>query len=43
MKTQNDVIVTPYIKISQTLKLESKDNIRQTLHAKRYASGVKSK
>ena len=43
MKTQNDVIMTSYIKILQILKLKSKDNTSQTLHAKFYASKVKNK
>ena len=43
MKHRNDVIVTSYIKISQILKLKSKDNTRQTLHTKFYASRVKNK
>ena len=42
MKTQNDVIVTSYIKISQILKLKSKDNTRQTLYTRFYASRVKT-
>ena len=35
-KHRNDVIVTSYIKILQILKLKSKDNTKQTLHAKFY-------
>ena len=35
--------MTSYIKIKQILKLKSKDNTRQTLHIKFYASGVKTK
>ena len=34
--------MTSYIKIFKILKLESKDNTRQTLHTKFYASGVKT-
>ena len=41
MKRKNDVIVMLYNKILQILKLKSKDNTRQTLHAKVYASRVK--
>ena len=41
-KHRNDVIVRLYIKIEQTLKLKSKDNTKQTLHAKFYASMVKT-
>ena len=43
MKTQNDVIVTSYIKILQILKLKWKDRTSQNLHAKFYASWVKNK
>ena len=42
MKKQNDVIVTSCIKISKILKLKSKDNTRQALHSKFYASKVKT-
>ena len=42
-KHRNDVIVTSYIKISQILKLKSKDIISKTLHAKFYASRIKNK
>ena len=42
-KHRNDVIVTSYIKILQILKLKSKDNTKQTAHAKFYASRVKNK
>ena len=41
-KHRNDVIVTSYIKISQILKLESKDITSKTLHAKFYASRIKT-
>ena len=40
-KHRNDVIVTSYIKISQILKLKSKDITSKTLHAKFYASRIK--
>ena len=43
MKAQNDIIVTSYIKSSQIFILKSKDNTRQTLHTKFYASRVKNK
>ena len=43
MKHKNDVIVTSYIKMLQILKLKSKDNTRETLYAKFYASRVKNK
>ena len=43
MKHRNDVIVTSYIKISQILKLKSKDITSKTLHAKFYASRIKNK
>ena len=42
-KHRNDVIATSYIKNLQILKLKSKDNTKQTLHAKFYASRVKNK
>ena len=42
-KHKNDVIVTSYIKISQILKLKSKNITSKTLHAKFYASRIKSK
>ena len=42
-KHRNDVIVTSYIKISQILKLKSKDITSKTLHAKFYASRIKNK
>ena len=42
-KHRNDVIVTSYIKLSQILKLKSKDITSKTLHAKFYASRIKSK
>ena len=42
-KHRNDVIVTSYIKILQILNLKSKDNTKQTLHPKFYASRVKKK
>ena len=42
-KHRNDVIVTSYIKILQILNLKSKDNTKQTLHAKFYASRVRNK
>ena len=42
-KNRNDVIVTSYIKISQILKLKSKDITSKTLHAKFYASRIKNK
>ena len=41
-KHRNDVIVTSYIKISQILKLKSKDITSKTLHAKFYASRIKT-
>ena len=41
-KHRNDVIVTSYIKISQILKLKSKDITSKTLHAKFYASRIKA-
>ena len=43
MKHKSDVIVMLYNKILQILKLISKDNTRQTLHAKVHASRVKNK
>ena len=42
-KHRNDVIVTSYIKISQILKLKSKDTTSITLHAKFYVSRIKDK
>ena len=42
-KHRNDVIVTLYIEILQILNLKSKDNTKQTLHPKFYASKVKNK
>ena len=42
-KHRNDIIVTSYIKISQILKLKSKDITSKTLHAKFYASRIKNK
>ena len=42
-KHRNDVIMTSYIKISQILKLKSKDITSRTLHAKFYASRIKNK
>ena len=42
-KHRNDVIVTSYIKISQILKLKSKDITNKTLHAKFYAFRIKNK
>ena len=42
-KHKNDVILTSYIKILKILKLKSKDNARQTLHAKFYVSRIKNK
>ena len=42
-KHKNDVIVTSYIKILQISKLESKDITSKTLHAKFYASRIKTK
>ena len=42
-KHRNDVTVTSYIKISQILKLKSKDITSKTLHAKFYDSRIKSK
>ena len=42
-KHRNDVIVTSYIKISQILKLKSKDITSKTLHSKFYASRIKNK
>ena len=42
MKTQNDVILSSYIKILQIYKWKSKDNTRQTLHAN-FVSRVKNK
>ena len=41
-KHRNDVIVTSYIKISQILKFKSKDITSKTLHAKFYASMIKT-
>ena len=41
-KHRNDVIVTSYIKISQILKLKSKDITSKTLYAKFYASRIKT-
>ena len=41
-KHRNDVIVRSYIKISQILKLKSKDITSKTLHAKFYASRIKT-
>ena len=41
-KQRNDVIVTSHIKISQNLKLKSKDITSKTLHAKFYASKIKT-
>ena len=41
-KHRYDVIVTSYIKISQILKLKSKDITSKTLHAKSYASRIKT-
>ena len=41
-KHRNDVIVTSYIKISQILKLKSKDITSKTIHAKFYASRIKT-
>ena len=41
-KHRNDVIMTSYIKISQILKLKSKDITSKTLHAKFYASRRKT-
>ena len=41
-KHRNDVIVTSYIKISQILKLKSNDITSKTLHAKFYASRMKT-
>ena len=41
-KHRNDVIVTSYIKISQIQKLKSKDITSKTLHAKFYASRIKT-
>ena len=41
-KHRNDVIVTSYIKISQILKLKSKDITSKTLHAEFYASRIKN-
>ena len=41
-KHRNDVTVTSYIKISQILKLKSKDITSKTLHAKFYASMIKT-
>ena len=42
-KHRNDVIVKSYIKILKILNLKSKDNTKQTLHAKFYSSRVKDK
>ena len=42
-KHRNDVIVMSYIKILKILNLKSKDNTKQTLHEKFYASRVKNK
>ena len=42
-KHRKDVIVTSYIKILKIFNLKSKDNTKQTLHAKFYVSGVKNK
>ena len=42
MKHRNDVIVTLYFKIFQILKLKSKDITSKTLHAKFYASSIKT-
>ena len=42
-KHRNDVIMTSYIKISQILKLKSKDLTNKTPHAKFYASRIKKK
>ena len=41
-KHRNDVIVKSYIKISYILKLKSKDITNKTLHAKFYASRIKT-
>ena len=41
-KHRNDVIVMPYIKISQILKLKSKDITSKTPHATFYASRIKT-
>ena len=41
-KHRNDFIVKSYIKISQILKLKSKDITSKTLHAKFYASRIKT-
>ena len=41
-KHRNDVIVTSYIKISQILKLKSKDITSKTLRAKFYACRIKT-
>ena len=41
-KHRNDVIVTSNIKISQILKFKSKDITSKTLHAKFYASRIKT-
>ena len=41
-KHRNDVIVMSYIKISQILKLKSKDITSKTLYAKFYASRIKT-
>ena len=42
-KHRDDVIVTSYIKISQILKLKSKDITSKTIHAKFYVSRIKNK
>ena len=42
-KHRNDIIMTSHIKISQILKLKSKDITSKTLHAKFYASRIKNK
>ena len=42
-KHRNHVNVTSYIKISQILKLKSKDITSKNLHAKFYASRIKNK
>ena len=41
-KHRDDVIVTSYIKLSQILKLKSKDITSKTRHAKFYASRIKT-
>ena len=41
-KHRNYIIVTSYIKISQILILKSKDITSKTLHAKFYASRIKT-